>query len=157
MRNVELVRWKRGMQKVSCTQALQAFCGLGLSAAKAATDALLEHQRPIVSTRSDSTARQLIVELASLGVAARFAEGEDYAPQERFESLLVQVASVLPSPSLVSCRALAAHGEWEIALSHCISALRSSNLQVSAAIEGLLSELVVEFGLAASALPQNGA
>jgi hypothetical protein len=77
MRRVELSHARRGAQKVSCTQALQTFCGLGLSAAKAKTDALLEHMRPVVTVPSDAVARQLVLHLASLGVAARFAEGED--------------------------------------------------------------------------------
>jgi len=136
---------------------LQTFCDLGLSASKAKTDALLEHMRPVVTVRSDSVARQLILHLASLGVVARFAEGDDYKPEERLDEALSQVASLVPSASLANCRAFAAHGEWELALSHCLASLGSSEAEVPSEVEGLLSELVVEFGLVASGAGQNGA
>jgi hypothetical protein len=145
------------MQKVSCTRALQAHCGLGLSAAKAVTDALLQHKRPSVTVESESSARQLVMALAALGVVARFAEGENYAPQERLEAALIQLEPLLPAAALATCRSLASHGEWELGLSHCIAALRGSGEELAPSSERLLAELVTEFGLYAQSLSQSGA
>ncbi|MFG6463798.1 hypothetical protein ACG04Q_19645 [Roseateles sp. DXS20W] len=119
MQKVELVGGKPGMQKVGCTRALQAACQLGLGAAQGKTDALLERRCPTVSVASAPAARRLILQLASLGVVARFAEDATYSPQARFDAVFTQVAPLLPPPTLATARALGAHGEWELALSHC--------------------------------------
>ena len=146
MQKVELVSWKPGMEKVSCTRALQASCALGLAAAKAKTDALLERKRPTVNLASAPAARRLILQLASLGVVARFAEGANYAPQERFDAVLAQVAPLLSPAIVATAQSLSAHGEWELALSHCMAGLRSQ--APPSETERLLSEVLLEFGLA---------
>lgn len=146
MQKVELVGGKPGMQKVGCTRALQAACQLGLSAAQGKTDALLERRYPTVSVASAPAARRLILQLASLGVVARFAEDATYSPQARFDAVFTQVAPLLPPPTLATARALGAHGEWELALSHCMAALGAEALP--AETERLLSDVLVEFGLA---------
>lgn len=146
MQKVELVSAKPGMEKVSCTRALQASCELSLSAARAKTDALLERKHPTVSVASAAAARRFILQLASLGVVARFAEDAGYAPQQRFEAVFAQVAPLLPPAVVTAAQALSAHGEWELALSHCMAGLRSQALPAEA--ERLLSDVLVEFGLA---------
>lgn len=146
MQTVELVRWLPGVQKVSCTRTLQHYCGLPLSVAKAITDALLECKRPTVDVESAAAARQLIHSLALLRVVARFAEGPGYAPQERFDQGFEQVAQFLPAATAITCRALATHGEWELALSVCLAGIPAS-VELPPAVEGLLGELAVEFGM----------
>lgn len=146
MQKVELVSGKPGMQKVSCTRALQASCELGLAAAQARTDALLLRKRPLVGVASAPAARRLILQLASLGVVARFAEGADYVPQQRFAAVFAQVAPLLPPSTAARAQALAGQGEWELALSHCMAGLQSG--APPADTERLLSEVLVEFGLA---------
>lgn len=146
MQKVELVSCKPGMEKVSCTRALQASCALGLAAAKAKTDALLERKRPTVNVASAPAARRLILQLASLGVVARFAEDASYVPQQRFDDLLAQLVPVLPPATVARAQSLAAQGEWELALSHCMAGLSSAAL--AAETERLLSDVLVEFGLA---------
>jgi hypothetical protein len=146
MQKLELVSTKSGMQKVGCVRALQASCQLGLAAAQARTEALLERKRPLVAVASAAAARRLILQLASLGVVARFAEGPDYLPQLRFDAVFAQVASLLPGATAATAQALAGHGEWELALSHCMAGLQSAALPVET--ERLLSDVLVEFGLA---------
>lgn len=146
MQTVELLRCLPGMQKFSFTQTLQHHCGLPLSVAKAVTDALLERECPTVDVESAAAARQLIRSLASLRVVARFAEGPDYFPLERFDLGFAQVAQFLPADTAITCRALATHGEWELALSVCLSAIPAS-VELPPAVEGLLGELAVEFGM----------
>ena len=146
MQKVELVSWKPGMQKVSCTRTLQASCELGLAAAQAKTDALLARKHPIVGTASAPAARRLILQLASLGVVARFAEGPNYAPQQRFDAVFALVVPLLPPATAAAVQALSAQGEWELALSHCMARLSAQAPPAEA--ERLLSDVLVEFGLA---------
>jgi len=146
MQTVELVRWLPGMQKVSCTRTLQHYGGLPLSVAKAVTDALLERKYPTVDVESAAAARQLIHSLASLRVVARFAEGPDYSPQDRFNLGFEQVVQFLPAATAINCRALATHGEWELALSACLAGIPAS-VELPPAVEGLLGELAAEFGM----------
>jgi len=144
---VELLTAENGMRKVSCTQTLQAHCGLGPAAAKEITDALLDKQYPTVSLPSAVAARALVIELAASGVVARFAEGPDYDPQQRLASALSSAQAVLGPEVLRSCLALCAHGEWELALSRGLAALPSGDDSNSTPEFVLLSELAVEFGI----------
>lgn len=146
MQKVELVSWKPGMEKVACTRALQAACALSLSVAQAKTDALLARKQPTVSVASAPAARRLILQLASLGVVARFAEDAGYAPQQRFGEVFAQLSPQLPAPVVATAQALSAQGEWELALSHCMAGLRSQALP--AQTERLMADVLVEFGLA---------
>jgi hypothetical protein len=146
MQKVELVSWKPGMQKVSCTRVLQASCELGLAAAMAKTEALLEGRCPTVSVASAPAARRLILQMASLGAVARLAEGANYTPQARFDAVFALVAPLLPPATAAVAQALGAQGDWELALSHCMAGLSSQ--APPAETERLLSEVLVEFGLA---------
>jgi hypothetical protein len=146
MQKVELVSMKPGVQKVGCTRALQASCQLGLAAAQAKTDALLERRHPTVSVASAPAARRLVLQLAALGVVARFAEDANYVPQARFEAVFAQVAPLLPPATLATANALAAQQEWELALSHCMAGLGAE--VPPAETERLLADVLVEFGLA---------
>ena len=147
MQIVELVHAEKGAKKVSCTKAIQAHCGLGLAAAKEVTDTLLENKYPTVSLQSPAAARSFIVELAALGVVARFAEGPNYSPQERLASALSSVREALKPEVLQTCLSLSAHGEWELALSHCLAHLPSGEESRSVAEFVALAELAVEFGV----------
>ena len=147
MQLVELVRAEPGAKKVSCTTTLQAHCGLGLADAKRITDAMLERRYPTVSLQSDASARSLVVALAQLGVVARFAEGPSYNPQERLTAVLVSV-EVLLSPEILSkCEALSGHGEWELALSHCLAHLPMQAGNSTTPELEALSQLAIEFGI----------
>ncbi len=147
MQTVELIRAERGAQKVSCTKTLQAHCGLGLSEAKQATDAMLEHKYPTVSLQSEELARSLIVALAELGVVARFAEGPNYDPQERLASVLALVQPMLKPDVLRTCESLSGHGEWELSLSHCLAHLPIQRTEgVNSTLEAV-SKLAIEFGI----------
>jgi len=147
MQIVELIHAERGAKKVSCTQALQTHCGLGLVAAKEVTDAMLDRKYPTVSMQSPESARALVVELAALGVVARFAEGPAYKPQERLASALASVQSILAPEVLRTCESLSAHGEWELALSHCLAHLPMQVNEGSPAILNELGQLAIEFGV----------
>jgi len=146
MQKVELVSMKSGVQKVGCTRALQASCQLGLAAAQAKTDALLERKHPTVGVASAPAARRLILQLAALGVVARFAEDANYSPQARLDEVLAQLAPLLPPSTLATARSLSGRGEWELALSHCMAGLGTE--ASPAETERLLSDVLVEFGLA---------
>jgi hypothetical protein len=147
MQIVELIRAKRGAKKVSCTQTLQATCGLGLAAAKKVTDAVLEGEHPTLSLPSAESARSLVVALAELGVIARFSEGPNYNPQERLMSALASVHTMLEPEILHTCESLSGQGEWELALSHCIAHLSmNGSATTNAAIEKL-GQLAIEFGI----------
>lgn len=147
MQIVELVHAEKGAKKVSCTKALQVHCNLGLAAAKEITDALLESKYPTVSLQSAAAARSLIVDLAALGVVARFAEGPNYSPQERLASALSSVKEAFKPEVLQTCQSLSAHGEWELALSHCLANLPVGETSQSEAEFAALAELAVEFGV----------
>ncbi|MCV2366451.1 hypothetical protein LNV23_23750 [Paucibacter sp. DJ1R-11] len=150
MQTVELIRAEVGAKKVSCTTTLQAHCGLGLAAAKKATDALLEKKCPRVSLQSVESARSLIVSLAGLGVVARFAEGPNYNPQERLTSALATVQALLEPETLRTCESLSAHGEWELALSHCLAHLSMRTNATTASAVKSLGQLAIEFGIVGS-------
>jgi hypothetical protein len=148
MQAIELVRAKRGAKKVSCTAALQAQCGFGLSAAKATTDALLEGKRPQVTMQSGEAAREFILTLAQLGVVARFAEGPNYDPQERLSSALGQLRLVLTPETMRTCESLNAHGESEEALFHCLASVSSHLEAIPFSAREALTLLAIEFGVA---------
>ena len=144
MQSVELLRAERGAKKVSCSNASQEHCGLGLAAAKGVTDAMLGQEKPTVSLPNRESARALIVTLAELGVVARFAEGPDYNPQQSLASAIEPLRSKLLPQVLQSCESLAAHGEWELALSHCLAHLPSTMVASEMAA---LCQLSIEFGI----------
>jgi hypothetical protein len=148
MQTIELIRAEPGAKKVSCTKALQAHCGLGLAAAKAATDALLERRTPVIIISTEEAARKLILDLAQLGVLARFAEGPNYNPQERLAAALAPLRSMLSAETLQTCEALSAHGEWEMALSHCLAGVPKETRAVAPDAFEALDRLAVEFGIA---------
>lgn len=147
MQIVELIHAEKGAKKASCTKAIQAYCGLGIAAAKEVTDALLENKYPAVSLQPAAAARSFIVELAALGVVARFAEGPNYSPRERLASALSSVQAALTPEVLQTCQSLSAHGEWELALSHCLAHLQSGEESRSATELAALAELAIEFGV----------
>jgi len=153
MQAVELIRAERGAKKVSCTKALQAHCGLGLAAAKDATDAMLANKYPAVLLQSAESARSLVVALAGLGVVARFAEGPNYNPQERLASALVLVQSALKPEVLRTCESLSGHGEWELALSHCLAHLPMEEETSMAPALHALGQLAIEFGIVQKGRP----
>ena len=144
---VELLLAEAGANKVSCTQTLQAHCGLGLAQAQGLTDALLENKYPTVSLPSAAAARALVVELAASGVVARFAEGPDYDPRERLASALSFAEPALGAELVRTCMALSGHGEWELALSRALAGLPQRDEAHSTPEFIRLSELAVEFGI----------
>ena len=105
---------------------------------------MLEDKYPTVPSPSAEAARSLIVALAELGVVARFVQGPSYNPQERLACALAQVQSLLQPDILHNCQSLSAHGEWELALSHCLANLSQ---QADATAVGALSQLSIEFGV----------
>jgi hypothetical protein len=145
MQPVELVRANKGAQKVSCTKALQAHCGLSLGDAKRATDALLRHEHPVVDLPSEGAARALIVALLGLGVVARFAAGPAYRPEERCATALALLAEGVQPAVNVTCESLAAHGEWEMAIAHGIAHLRDAS--TSGETFESLQRVAIEFGI----------
>jgi len=146
MRSVELLRAERGAKKVSCTKLLQARCELGLARAKNATDAMLEGNRPVLTLPSDEEARAFIAELGSLGIRARFAEGHEYDPAAELAKAMLPLEGVLPTDAYQAITSLAEHGEWEVALSHCLANLPPPGGSVPIAVQERLRELALEFG-----------
>jgi hypothetical protein len=147
LQRVELVHAEKGARKLSCTMALQTHCGLSPAQAKKVADAMLARQYPEVSLPSAASARSLIVALAGIGVVARFAEGPDYNPAERLALALESVQAKLKPAVLLTCQSLSAHGEWELALSHCLAHLPMREDAGSSPEFVALSELAVEFGI----------
>ena len=152
MRSVELLRAERGAKKVSCTKVLQVRCELSLTMAKAATDAMLAGDQPRLALRTDDDARSLIAELASLGVAARFAEVDGYDPQEELAKAIQPLHALLPIEARRTIESLAGHGEWELALSHCAAVLAHSPGTVPPDVCERLDQLAFEFGVVANKL-----
>jgi len=147
MQTVELVRAETGAKKVSCTTTLQTHCHLSLTAAKIATDALLEGKYPKVSLASDDAGRKLIIALAKIGIVARFAEGPNYNPQERLAATIAPLRSVFPPDAIRTCETLSSHGEWELGLSHILALIPGEMAGIATSTMEALDLLAVEFGV----------
>jgi len=145
MQPVELIRAKKGAQKVSCTKVLQSHCGLGLADAKHTTDALLGREHPIVDLPSDEAARDLIATLLKLGVTARFAASPNYSPESRCAVFLALVAKVVQPEVSLTCESLTGHGEWEMAISHGLAHVGDATAS-GETIESL-QRIAAEFGI----------
>lgn len=68
---VEISGWREGFKKISCTQLLQERLGIGLAAAKAYTDQVLDGERVTVAVDPLVAAIQLADDLNALGAEAR--------------------------------------------------------------------------------------
>jgi ribosomal protein L7/L12 len=70
MSTVKLVGWKPGFRKVSNTKIIREYTGYGLAEAKKCTDDILKNKEVIIANLSDQTAKQLLEEVAKIGVVA---------------------------------------------------------------------------------------
>ena len=68
---VEISSWRTGFKKISCTQLLQERLGIGLAAAKAYTDQVLDGERVTLVVEPLGAAIQLADDLNALGAEAR--------------------------------------------------------------------------------------
>ena len=70
---VEIVDWRPGFQKVACNDLLRQHAGLGLAAAKAVTDAVLDGRSQVVRVASLAGAHALASALNGIGANAHVA------------------------------------------------------------------------------------
>ena len=70
MATVRITGWRKGLEKVSHTQALQQMAGLPLLDAKAVTDAVLKGQPKSVQLPTSAGAQKLAARLRELGADA---------------------------------------------------------------------------------------
>jgi len=68
---VEISGWRDGIKKISCTHLLRDRLGIGLAAAKAYTDQVLDGERVTVALEPLDAAIQLADDLNALGMVAR--------------------------------------------------------------------------------------
>jgi hypothetical protein len=68
---VEISGWREGIKKISCTRLVQERLGIGLAAAKAYTDQVLDGERVTVAVDPLDAAIQLADDLNALGMVAR--------------------------------------------------------------------------------------
>lgn len=68
--------------------------------------------------------------------------------QEQFAKALLAVHSFLPESVVATCESLNAHGEWELALSHCRFHLQG--VQVPDSVGALLAACEEKFGIGTS-------
>ena len=66
MKTVAIIGWNSGFQKVKFSELLKRDFGYSLSAAKAATDAVLENERLELQIR-DSESETVLSQLSNLG------------------------------------------------------------------------------------------
>jgi len=68
----------------------------------------------------------------NLGTGSPFHSlGASMDEQAQLKEVLEAVRNLLPSSVITTCESLNGHGEWEIALSHCLYHLKTSNIQLS--------------------------
>ena len=67
---VEISAFDTGGKKISTTKVLQSRLGLGLADAKAITDRVLQGEVVTLTVLTVAQARDLVADLAALGVAA---------------------------------------------------------------------------------------
>lgn len=76
MDRVRITGWRAGLRKIGMTDALRRHAGLGLAAAKAVTDGVLEGRPADVDVPSAGAAVALVAELEALGALAEIAPVE---------------------------------------------------------------------------------
>lgn len=67
---VRITGWRKGLQKISMTKAIQRSAALGLADAKSCTDRVLNGETVDVSVSDARVARELAQELQALGADA---------------------------------------------------------------------------------------
>ncbi len=68
---VEISGWRKGFKKISCTHPLRERLGIGLAAAKAYTDQVLDGERVTIVVEPLGAAIQLAEDLSAISADAR--------------------------------------------------------------------------------------
>jgi hypothetical protein len=71
--------------------------------------------------------------------------GDSYPDTGGFKEVINEVRNLLPSSVITTCESLNGHGEWEIALNHCLYHLKASDIQLSTHAKQLIEACEARF------------